>query len=347
MLKNGIVKRGAMTKMSPEKIFKMLPTRLLDALERLTSETVGKITEIRMRAGGPVVIKTGNTLYFLEKGTLAFNRSLLSVTLSQDELQGCLLALCNHSVYSHDRELSFGYLSLPGGHRAGVCGTTFLRPDGTHALREVTAINLRIAHEVKGFARKLFSEVQTGGLLIIGAPHTGKTTLLRDYVRLCSDNGETVSLVDCRGEIAAAYHGCPGLDIGCNTDVITGADKPSAIENALRAMAPQMIAFDEIGSSAELSSLRDCMNAGVRAVTTVHAGSFEEFLERNRFLPILNTGAFENIVLLKSDYSYEIRKVGEVLDSSIGCGDRGDRVNCVRSVEIRDALCEGSKAFLA
>ena len=293
------------------------------------------------------MIKTGNALYFLEKGALAFNRSLLSVTLSQDELQSCLLALCNHSVYSHDRELSFGYLSLPGGHRAGVCGTTFLRSDGTRALREVTAINLRIAHEIKGFAKKLFSEVQAGGLLIIGAPHTGKTTLLRDYIRLCSDNGETVSLVDCRGEIAAAYHGQPALDIGCNTDVITGADKPSAIENALRAMAPQMIAFDEIGSSAELSSLRDCMNAGVRAVTTVHAGSFEELLERNRFLPILNTGAFGNIVLLKNDYSYEIRKVGEVLDSSHGRGDAGDRVNRVRSFKIRSALCEGAKAFLA
>ena len=310
-------------------ILKLLPFELSDTLCKLPEKTQGEITEIRLRSERPAMIKAKNTLYFIEKGALTFNRSIYSIVLSQDELQKCLLALCNHSVYSHENELALGYISLPGGHRAGVCGSSFLRSDGTRALREISSLNIRIAHEIKGFSMPLFSAVKSGGVIIIGAPHTGKTTLLRDYIRLCSDSGETVSLIDCRGEIAAAYHGSPALDVGCNTDVITGADKPSGIENALRAMSPSLIAFDEIGSVSELSSVRDCMNAGVRVVTTVHAGSFSEFMERNRFLPVLDTGAFENVVLLEKDYSYEIRKVGEILGSFDRSGSFSDCLNSV------------------
>ena len=56
--------------------------------------------------------------------------------------------------------------------------------------------------------------------LIVSAPCHGKTTLLRDIIRVVSDGGMTVGVVDERSEIAACYKGVPQNDVGMRTDVL-------------------------------------------------------------------------------------------------------------------------------
>lgn len=283
-------------------IINALPYEVAHCISGLDEKTVSGITEIRLRSGKPAAFRIHNRIVYAEASGYSIIPNCRSIIITRSQLEDCFFKLCNHSVHSHENEISQGYISLSGGCRAGVCGTVVSRSDGSVGLRDISSINIRIAHEVKGCAVTLSNKCQ-GGVLICGAVHSGKTTLLRDYIRELSDGGKTVALIDCRGEISGSYQGVPTLDIGVNTDVIVGGSKQTGIENAIRAMSPDVVAFDEIGNAQELEAIKSCLNCGVSVVTTLHVNDINELIIRNRNLPVLNTDAFQDIVVLDKEYN--------------------------------------------
>ncbi len=280
-------------------VVNLLPKAISNILLSVDVKISQITTEIRLRAGKPLALTTDSGILYLEEVGYSLIPTQRSRFIAEDELKDAFLRLCNNSVYSHEQELKQGYLTLCGGHRAGICGHIVTKPNGEYWITDVSSINIRIAREVKGVAESVYGKTLYGkGLLICGPPHSGKTTYLRDYLRISSDRGERVAIVDCRGEIAAVRNSICGLDVGVNTDVITGGAKADGIEKALRVLTPDIIAFDEIGSKEELEKISDCFNSGVRVVTTIHCSNSAELLERNRYLPILNTGMFTHLIFL-------------------------------------------------
>ena len=99
-------------------------------------------------------------------------------------------------------------------------------------LRDISSFNFRVARQVKGAGEKVLAFIfdrRSGRILhslVISPPQGGKTTLLRDLVRLISEGagilgqaGKKVGIVDERSEIAGCYQGVPQLDVGFRTDV--------------------------------------------------------------------------------------------------------------------------------
>ena len=93
------------------------------------------------------------------------------------------------SAYSMQEMTRCGFVTLPGGHRLGICGTAVVQNGTITALREPSSLNLRIARQPNGIADRLRDALwaRPQSVLLCGAPGSGKTTLLRDLIRQLSD----------------------------------------------------------------------------------------------------------------------------------------------------------------
>lgn len=168
-----------------------LDDRLRTALLGVDSRVKESAYEIRLRAARPVVIVThGGSLFVYESGRtgLVFSPGALAATPA--ELQASFSRMCGYSVHSNSAAAASGFISLAHGHRAGVCGTAVMAESGTvKSFRDISSVNLRIAHEIPGSADEIYPSVFSHGIvsaIIAGPPLSGKTTLLRDLARRLS-----------------------------------------------------------------------------------------------------------------------------------------------------------------
>lgn len=264
------------------------------AVRKLSDGFFDEITEIRLRANRPAAVSINNGIrYITADGQLTYNPEF-GVTADIGDLRTSFEAVCQYSVHSFRREITEGFVTVRGGHRAGFCGTPVMSGDSIENVKNIGSLNFRIAREVKGCAEELFGRAFRDGLcslLIAGAPSSGKTTLLRDTARLLGKRYR-VALIDERGELAAVTNGVPQNDVGINTDVFDGYGKPAGIMTALRVMSPQIIVCDEIGSEEDFKALYQAANSGVCVAATVHASSGEELKRRGVPLEMFRYTAF-------------------------------------------------------
>ncbi|MCQ2448756.1 MAG: AAA family ATPase [Clostridia bacterium] len=268
-------------------------------LEFLPITVKSAAQEIRLRAGKPVALTVdGRSWFVLKNGRLTDGFSPGLLVASPEQLEESFRLLCHDSVYAHSAEIAEGYIMMTGGHRAGLCGT--VTPNG--GLRDISSVNIRIAREFPDCALPLLDAVDGGGMLLCGPPGSGKTTLLRDLCRQLS-NGiggriYRVAVVDSRGELSGSCGGIAGNDLGNNTDVLVTSDKAAGAQSALRTMFPEILAFDEIGTAAELQCVAESMNAGVTVLTTAHIGEKADIMRRRVTKNLINSGAVSRVVLL-------------------------------------------------
>lgn len=272
-----------------------LPPKIKGALFNLSAVVQQNVAEIRLRKNLPLALTVYGETVFLEKdGQTAFQSSNKLVYVSERDIEDCFRLLCNDSVFAHENELREGYIIMKNGCRAGVCGKL---TDGG-IMQDITSINIRISRQIKGCANELVARYGGGGLLIAGPPGSGKTTILRDFIRQLS-NGiagrvSRISVIDTRGEIS----GGGLLDLGAATDILETEQKAAGVEIALRTMFPDIIAFDEIGNLEELNAVSQCFLSGVKIVTTAHTQTIFDLENRKITRELLKSGAIEQIAVL-------------------------------------------------
>lgn len=263
-----------------------LPSSTAKLLDGAPETVKREAKEIRLRAGRKVAIVTGLSDFFLNH------------VMTHTEMFECFRALCGYSVHSHTEEIRQGYITIKGGHRAGLCGSAVYNGNRIVNIKNISSINLRIAREIPHAADPLINALEgnIGKLLIVGSPASGKTTLLKDLI--AQTTGKQVTVIDSRGEIAACLGGIPQNHIG-NADVFDGWNKADGILTAIRTMAPDIIFCDEIGDEQDAHAIEASMNAGVELVATAHAGSIQELCTRKSIMKTIDLGAFDRVVLLK------------------------------------------------
>lgn len=321
-----------------------LSKRLSDLFLAMDKSDKDRIREIRIRNRRPVTVITDKGAELLTpSGRLTQIYSDLVLKTDENEVSEIFRRLCGYSVHSFADAINRGYITIKGGHRAGVAGTAVTENGKITAVRDICAINLRIAREIKGAADDIVKMFFSHGLcsvIIAGPPSSGKTTVLRDLARLLGGEeggyARTV-IIDEREEIAACVNGVPGNDIGVTCDVLSGYPKSEAVLIALRSMSPENIIIDEIGSMEEVKAVEQGLNSGVRFILSIHASSKGDFLSRPQAIRLIQTGAFSGVVFLGgAEAPSTVREyitAGELIDKTFrsgfsDCGIGTGRVLC-------------------
>lgn len=280
-----------------DKIAHRVP-RYGEDLLRIPAEIKEQVFDIHIKSGQPLSVCGREGVFFLRedgKITRALTSGLLRV--SQEELQEIFLEACAHSVFSHEQEIQKGYIQLGDGCRVGVCGTAVTDSKGVRSVREISSLVFRIPREIRGCGDRLFLEGRDlrRGLLIVGEPSSGKTTLLRDIAYSISTGKfqtiRRVAVLDQRGEIGG------GFDLGPYADVLQGYPKKDAFDIAIRMLSPEFILCDEL-SGDDLEIVKSSVFSGAALIASVH-GSRQELTSRPLCRELLQTGAFGTVVFLE------------------------------------------------
>lgn len=256
------------------------------------SETYfGQLTALRIRIGRPLLVYRHG------------RESAFAYTPTAADLADTMERICRHSMYAMEEELRNGYVTVAGGHRVGLTGKVVYDGQGVKTIRPINGLNFRICREVKGCADALLPRIigadgKALNTLLVSPPGCGKTTLLRDIIRQWSDGGLTVGVVDERSEIGGSYRGVPQNDVGRRTDLLDGCPKEEGMMLLLRAMAPDVIAVDELGGERDARAVEAVSNAGVRLLCTVHGADIADLRQKPSLAPLLAKRIFKRLVVL-------------------------------------------------
>lgn len=265
----------------------VLPLRLRSDVDYLGRDS---LEELHLRNGRPAELILNGT------------SRLLQTVIRTEDIQFVVNTASKYSPWAATT-VSRGYITALGGHRIGLCGDCVVHSGIVTGIRTATSVCMRVAREFPGIGQKV---PISGSLLILGPPGAGKTTLLRDVIRTRSQGGQTVAVVDERGELF------PMGDIftpGPRTDVLTGCSKAQGVEMALRTMSPMCIAVDEITAAEDCQALSQAGWCGVELLATAHAGDCQDLKKREIYRPLWESRLFDTIIVLSRDKSWRMERM--------------------------------------
>ncbi|WP_164914369.1 stage III sporulation protein AA [Aminipila luticellarii] len=275
-----------------ESILIKMPQDLEKTFRALPDAIINNAEEFRFRIGQPISILSKNEEYHI------------SYAVDYEMLNNLINRMLNYSFYAYETELANGYITIEGGHRAGVCGKVVLEKGTVKLIKDISSLNIRCSREIIGASDECIKSIlkpdgSVHNTLIVSPPKCGKTTLLRDLIRNLSCKGYRVGVCDERSEIAGSYRGNTSYDLGPRTDILDGCPKEQGIIMLIRAMSPNIIATDEIGKSADIYAIETAMCAGVNLITTIHGNSYEDVLN-SAIGSLVKRGIFSCIIFLSN-----------------------------------------------
>ena len=260
---------------------RVFPRKISFELKRLAKsrgEDFLSFSEIRLRAFG------------VSSATLSGERILLSSRCDAEELKKCFSLVCEGSPYAYRESIRGGYVTIDGGVRVGICGRVRYDDGESTCVSDVGSLVFRIPTSESELSGELISAWTSvvRGMLIYSPPGVGKTSALRSLVlSIGKGKRENVVVIDEREEfIKERYY-------GTSVDVMRGYKHAEGAAIALRMLAPDVIAIDELGGREECDTLFESANSGVKIIATAHAASYEEITKKRNLQPLISGGVFD------------------------------------------------------
>lgn len=272
----------------------LIPPRFRNDVDKFGKEL---LQEVRLRLGRPPEL------------ILKHEHIWLDQPVEIQELEFTVNVASRYSPWTAG-SMRQGFLTSVGGHRVGICGEVVMRENSVTSVQIVTSVSIRVARDFPGIAQRAKDLV--GSVLIVGSPGRGKTTLLRDVIRIWDgqDRG-MIAVVDERREIFPMSGNKFCFQPGRRTDVLSGCSKVLGIEMLLRTMTPSVIAVDEITAREDCEAVLQAGWCGVQLLATVHAENRRELYSRPIYEPLIQSGLFQYLIVLQEDKSWTIERMDQ------------------------------------
>ena len=167
-----------------EEIFKYLTEKVKNEIEKYFQKNrkqVEELQEIRIRSNKPIILKIGQAT------------KILKYIVKQEDVLEIFERICENSVYSYTKQICEGFITIKGGHRIGITGSTVMEEDKIININYISNLNFRIAREKIDCSIPLLQYIldlenkKMYNTLLVSPPGCGKTTMLRDFIRKISN----------------------------------------------------------------------------------------------------------------------------------------------------------------
>lgn len=156
---------------------------------------------------------------------------------------------------------------------------------------EIVGVTVRFGRFIYGAAEPLYPLLKTSheGLMLIGRPGVGKTTILRDVARiLAKEIGPNVAIVDSSNEIGGdgkIPH--PGIGLARRLQVPNPSVQAKIMMQAIANHGPEVVIADEIGYHNDVGVVVTMARRGVRFIATAHGETLQDILDNPDLTPLL------------------------------------------------------------
>ncbi len=287
-------------------VFDMLSQNIRYMVDRFNID-YKELLEIRLRVNEPLIFVFSHGDFFVCNRCGLVDEVEEAYVVTQSDIKATLDFISGYSLYAYEDEIRQGFITVKGGHRVGLAGQVILDKGRVRSVKNISFINIRVSHQVRGCGEELLPYIIKNGrllhTLIISPPGCGKTTLLRDIIRLVSNGssyskGLSVGVVDERSELAACHMGVPQNDVGIRTDILDCCPKAEGMLMLLRSMNPKVIAVDEIGGREDIEAISYVINSGCGILATVHGDSIDDIRNKPILRKLVEEKVFSRYIVL-------------------------------------------------
>ena len=262
------------------------------------------LTEIRIRLNKPIVVCYKGRYEIITNKNYYKTENIYA----DNELINYILTMATkRSFYAYNDQIKQGFITTDSGIRIGLGGSVVFDKNEILTIKNISSLNIRIAHKIKGCSDKIMDFIEANGVvkntLIISSPGAGKTTLIRDVAENLSNRKRinNILMIDERFELAGS-DGANNLIDGALIDLISGSPKFYALKIGLKSMSPSVVVLDEISDEVDFDELLEVSRCGVKIIATAHCENIMTLKKKQSLEKIINAKIFERIIVLSKRF---------------------------------------------